>query len=61
MSRFLVPLITLNVTITAIVLLVFMLIISMIVIRYMKNFVELKEEDEYWQIDDHSRPSSGSR
>ena len=58
-AGFLVPLVTLNVTATAATLLVSMLVLSSVVIRYMKDLVELKEEDDYWKMEENSRPSSG--
>lgn len=51
-AGFLVPLVTMNVSATALILLLLMGCVLVISVRQMKVLVELKEDDDYWQLDD---------
>lgn len=51
-AGFLVPLVTMNVSATALILLMMMGCVLVISIRQMKVLVELKEDDDYWQLDE---------
>jgi len=50
-AGFLVPLIMINISVTAVLLLFLMSCVILVAVRNMKSLVELKEEDDYWQID----------
>ncbi|XP_066921967.1 uncharacterized protein [Clytia hemisphaerica] len=58
-AGFLVPLVTLNVTATALILLLLMASMLMIALRHMRILVELKEDDAYWS-DGKETPSNAS-
>lgn len=57
-AGFLVPLVTMNVSLTAIILFTLLLGILVYAVRQLKNLVDIREEDEYWLSADNSTYTS---